>query len=322
MTVAVLGIDVAKRVFQLHGIDAHGRVVVSRRVSRDKLVETVLQLATQLVAMEACCGAHHWGRRFRGLGIDVRLIHAKFVRPYVKSAKNDARDAEAICEAAQRPHMRFVPIKSIEQQDIQALHRAREQMMRWRTALINHTRGLLLEYGIALPQGPVRFRQEVTIALDDASAELTPFVIELFHCLLDQLRALEDRLANLDRRVVALCRQNELCRRLAELPGVGPIVATALVASVGDARQFRCGRNLSAWIGLVPRQYSSGGKLLGIGGQGNRYLRKQLIQGARSVLMRLAGKTDRRTQWLGAVLDRRGFNRAAVALANKTARIA
>jgi transposase len=322
MTVAVLGIDVAKRVFQLHGIDAHGRVVVSRRVSRDKLVETVLQLATQLVAMEACCGAHHWGRRFRGLGIDVRLIHAKFVRPYVKSAKNDARDAEAICEAAQRPHMRFVPIKSIEQQDIQALHRAREQMMRWRTALINHTRGLLLECGIALPQGPVRFRQEVTIALDDASAELTPFVIELFHCLLDQLRALEDRLANLDRRVVALCRQNELCRRLAELPGVGPIVATALVASVGDARQFRCGRNLSAWIGLVPRQYSSGGKLLGIGGQGNRFLRKQLIQGARSVLMRLAGKTDRRTQWLGAVLDRRGFNRAAVALANKTARIA
>jgi transposase len=324
MTVAVLGIDLAKRVFQLHGIDPHGRVVVSRRVSRDKLVETVVQLAPEMVAMEACCGAHHWGRRFQGLGIDVRLIHAKFVRPYVKSAKNDARDAEAICEAAQRPHMRFVPIKSIEQQDIQALHRAREQMMRWRTALINQTRGLLLEYGIALPQGPARFRQEVTIALDDASAELTPFVIELFQCLVDQLRALEDRLANLDRRVVALCRQNELCRRLAELPGVGPIVATALVASVGDARQFRCGRDLSAWIGLVPRQYSSGGKprLLGIGGQGNRYLRKQLIQGARSVLMHLAGKTDRRTQWLRAVLDRRGFNRAAVALANKTARIA
>jgi transposase len=162
----------------------------------------------------------------------------------------------------------------------------------------------------------------VTIALDDASAELTPFVIELFHCLLDQLRALEDRLANLDRRVVALCRQNELCRRLAELPGVGPIVATALVASVGDARQFRCGRDLSAWIGLVPRQYSSGGKpkLLGIGGQGNRDLRKQLFQGARSVLMHLAGKTNRRTQWLRAVLDRRGVNRTAVALADKTAR--
>lgn len=324
MTVAVLGIDLAKRVFQLHGVDSRGRAVVARRVSRGKLVETVLQLAPQVVAMEACCGAHHWGRRFRDLGIEVRLIHAKFVRPYVKSAKNDARDAEAICEAAQRPHMRFVPIKSIEQQDIQALHRGREQVMRWRTALINHTRGLLLEYGIVLPQGPARLRQEVTMALDDPSTELTPLAIELFRSLVDQLRALEERLTALDRRIVALCRQNELCRRLAELPGVGPIIATALVASVGDARQFRCGRDLSAWIGLVPRQYSSGGKpkLLGIGGQGNRYLRKQLIQGARSVLMHLAGKTDRRSQWLGAVRDRRGFNRAAVALANKTARIA
>ena len=209
MTVAVLGIDLAKRVFQLHGIDTRGRAVVSRRIGRSRLVETVVQLAPAVIAMEACCGAHHWGRRFRDLGIEVRLIHARFVRPYVKSAKNDARDAEAICEAAQRPHMRFVPIKSIEQQDIQALHRAREQVMRWRTALINHTRGLL-EYGIALPQGPTRFRQEVTIALDDPSAELTPLVIELFHSLVDQLRALEDRLASLDRRVVALCRQNEL----------------------------------------------------------------------------------------------------------------
>lgn len=324
MTVTVLGIDLAKRVFQLHGIDAHGRVLVSRRVSRGKLVETVVQLAPEMVAMEACCGAHHWGRRFRELGIEVRLIHAKFVRPYVKSAKNDARDAEAICEAAQRPHMRFVPIKSIEQQDVQALHRAREQVMRWRTALINHARGLLLEYGIALPQGPARFRQEVIIALDDPAAGLTPFAIELFHSLVDQLRALEDRLAKLDRRIVAVCRQNDLCRRLAELPGVGPIVATALVASVGDAHRFRCGRDLSAWIGLVPRQYSSGGKpkLLGIGGRGNPYLRKQLIQGARAVVMHLAAKTDRRSQWLGAVRDRRGFNRAAVALANKTARIA
>ena len=175
MTVAVLGIDLAKRVFQLHGIDTRGRAVVSRRIGRSRLVETVVQLAPAVIAMEACCGAHHWGRRFRDLGIEVRLIHARFVRPYVKSAKNDARDAEAICEAAQRPHMRFVPIKSIEQQDIQALHRAREQVMRWRTALINHIRGLLLEYGIALPQGPTRFRQEVTIALDAPSAELTPW---------------------------------------------------------------------------------------------------------------------------------------------------
>jgi transposase len=324
MTIAVLGIDLAKRVFQLHGIDAHGRAVVSKRVSRAKLAEAVVQLAPRLVAMEACCGAHHWARRFRELGLEVRLIHARFVRPFVKSAKNDARDAEAICEAALRPSMRFVPIKSQEQQDIQALHRAREQLVRWRTASINQARGLLAEYGIVLPQGAWRFRREAVGALDDPSSGLTALAAELFRGLLDQLRELEDRIAALDRRIVRLCRNSEVCRRLAALPGVGPIVATALVAGVGDARQFRCGRDLAAWIGLVPRQHSSGGrpKLLGIGAGGNRYLRKQLIQGARAVLPRLGGKDDGRSRWLKAVLERRGSNRAVVALANKTARVA
>jgi transposase len=254
----------------------------------------------------------------------VRLIHARFVRPYVKSAKNDARDAEAICEAALRPHMRFVPIKSPEQQDIQALHRAREHLVRGRTALINQTRGLLTEYGIVLPKGAWRFRREVAAILDEPSAALTPLAAELFCHLLDQLRELEARLATLDRQLVALCRQSEVCRRLAALPGVGPIIATALVAGVGDARQFRCGRDLAAWIGLVPRQHSSGGrpKLLGIGAGGNGYLRKQLIHGARAVLLHLGAKGDRRGHWLKALIERRGVNRAVVALANKTARIA
>jgi transposase len=322
MSIAVLGIDLAKHVFQLHGVDAHGRAVVSRRVSRAKLVETVVQLAPAVVAMEACCGAHYWGRRFRDLGIEVRLLHARFVRPYVKSAKNDARDAEAICEAALRPHMRFVPLKSPEQQDLQALHRAREQLVLRRTALINQTRGLLAEYGIVLPKGAWRFRRDAAAVLD--APELTALAAELFHDLLDQLRELEARLAALDRRLVALCRQSEACRRLAALPGVGPIIATALVAGVGDARQFRCGRDLAAWIGLVPRQHSSGGrpKLLGIGAGGNHYLRKQLIHGARAVLLRLGARDDGRSQWLKALVDRRGVNRAVVALANKTARIA
>ena len=254
----------------------------------------------------------------------MRLIHARFVRPYVKGAKNDARDAEAICEAALRPHMRFVPLKGQEQLDIQALHRAREQLVRWRTALINQTRGLLAEYGVVLPQGAWRFRREVAAVLDAPSSELTALATELFRSRLDQLRELEARLATLDRRLVALCRGSEVCRRLAALPGVGPIIATALVAAVGDARQCRCGRDLAAWIGLVPRQHSSGGrpKLLGIGAGGNHYLRKQLIQGARAVLLHLGGKGDRRSHWLRALVERRGVNRAVVALANKTARIA
>ena len=324
MTVAILGIDLAKRLFHLHGVDEHGRAVVSKRVSRAKLAEAVVQLAPKAVAMEACCGAHYWGRRFRDLGLEVRLIHAEFVRPFVKGAKNDARDAEAICEAALRPSMRFVPLKSQEQLDIQALHRAREQLVRWRTRLINQVRGLLAERGVVLPQGAWRFRREAAAVLDEPAPELTTLALELFRGLLDQLRELESRIAALDRRIVRICRESEVCRRLAALPGVGPIVATALAAGVGDARQFRCGRDLAAWIGLVPRQHSSGGRprLLGIGAGGNRYLRKQLIQGARSVLPHLGAKDDGRSRWLRGVLDRRGSHRAAVALANKTARIA
>jgi transposase len=247
MTVAILGIDLAKRVFHLHGLDAHGRVVVSKRVGRAKLAEMVVQLAPQLVAMEACCGAHHWGRRFRDLGLEVRLVHARFVRPFVKGTKNDARDPEAICEAALRPSMRFVPLKSQEQLDIQALHRAREQLVRWRTRLINQARGLLTERGVVLPRGAWRFRKEVAAVLDDPSSGLTGLALELLRDLLEQLRELEGRIAALDRRIVQICRESELCRRLAALLGVGPIIATALAASIGDARQFRCGRDLAAW---------------------------------------------------------------------------
>jgi transposase len=324
MQIEVLGIDLAKQVFQLHAVDARGRALSSRRVGRAKLVETVVRLAPRIVAMEACSGAHHWARTFRGLGMEVRLLHAKFVRAYVKSAKNDTHDAEAICEAAMRPHMRFVVVKSLEQQDLQSLHRSREQLVGWRTALINQLRGLLAEYGIVLPQGARRFSREVTAALDEPSGCVTALARELFTDLIAQLRDLQDRIQVLDRRLVALCRQSESARRLACLPGIGPIVATALVASVGDGKQFRNGRELAAWVGLVPRQHSSGGKprLLGISRSANRYLRKQMVHGARGVMRWLKGKEDPRSRWLLALWERRGFNRAVVAQANKTARMA
>jgi transposase len=324
MQIEVLGIDLAKQVFQLHAVDARGRALTSRRVGRAKLVETVVRLAPRIVAMEACSGAHHWARTFRGLGMEVRLLHAKFVRAYVKSAKNDTHDAEAICEAAMRPHMRFVVVKSLEQQDLQSLHRSREQLVGWRTALINQLRGLLAEYGIVLPQGARRFSREVTAALDEPSGCVTALARELFTDLIAQLRDLNDRIQVLDRRLVALCRQSESARRLACLPGIGPIVATALVASVGDGKQFRNGRELAAWVGLVPRQHSSGGKprLLGISRSANRYLRKQMVHGARGVMRWLKGKEDPRSRWLLALWERRGFNRAVVAQANKTARMA
>jgi transposase len=240
----------------------------------------------------------------------------------VRGAKNDAVDAEAIFEAASRPTMRFVPVKTAAQQDLQALHRVRQRLIGQRTALINQTRGLLAEYGIVLPKGPARLAAEGPGAV--AGAALSDLAAELFAALFDQLRELEARIDALDERLVAICREDAASRRLAALPGVGPVIATALVASVDDGRHFRSGRELAAWIGLVPRQHTTGGKpkLGGIGRQANHYLRRQMIHGARSIAFRMAGRDDARSKWLRALVARRGFNRAVVALANKTARIA
>lgn len=321
MTMDLLAIDLGKQSFHLHGIDSDG-VLVSRKVSRAKLVEAVIDMAPKTVVMEACASAHHWGRWFMADGRRVRLINPRFVKPFVRGSKNDAVDAEAIYEAAIRPTMRFVPVKSIEQQDLQSLHRIRERLIVQRTSLINHARGLLAEYGIVLPQGPWRFAAQAPTAI--AQAELSDLGRELFMELLDQLRDVKARVARLDAKIVEICREREDCRRLAELPGVGPIIATALVASVDDARHFRSGRELAAWIGLVPRQYTTGGKprLGGIGRRANHYLRRQMIHGARAVTSRLVRHDDRRSVWLKALVERRGFNKALVALANKTARIA
>ena len=321
MTMKMLAIDLGKQSFHLHGIDAHG-VVISRKVSRTKLESAVAELEPDTIAMEACASAHHWGRQFRAAGREVRLVNPRFVKAFVRGSKNDAVDAEAIYDAASRPTMRFVPVKTTEQQDLQSLHRVRERLVIQRTSLINHARGLLAEYGVVLPKGPWRFRDQAPQAIEEAG--LSDLARELFTELLDQLRDVEARLAKLDAELVRICREHDACRRLAALPGVGPVIATALVAAVDDGRHFRPGRELAAWIGLVPRQYTTGGKprLGGIGRRANHYLRRQLIHGARAVISRLAGRDDRRSAWLKGIVARAGFNKALVALANKTARIA
>jgi transposase len=321
MPLKLLAIDLGKRSFHIYGIDSEG-VIVSRKISRPKLIETVTELAPEAIAMEACASAHYWGRLFLAAGYRILLINPRFVKPFVKGSKNDAADAEGIYEAATRPTMRFVPVKSAGQQDLQSLHRTRDRIVGARTALINHMRGLLGEYGVILPQGARRFLVQARDAI--AGAELSDLARELFIGTLDELGGLDLRLDELDRQLAAICRANEDCRRLSKLPGVGPVVATALIAAVDDGRHFRSGRQLAAWIGLVPRQYTTGGKprLGGIGRRANHYLRRQMIHGARSVMFRLAKHDDRRSQWLKGLAARRGFNRTVVALANKTARVA
>lgn len=321
MTIELLAIDLGKQSFHLHGLDADG-AVHSRKVSRARIVEVVNELAPTTVAMEACASAHHWGRWFVAEGRHVRLINPRFVKPFVRGSKNDAVDAEAIFDAASRPGMRFVPVKTTDQQDLQSLHRVRERLVVHRTALINHARGLMAEYGIVLPQGAWRFAARAPAAIGEA--DLSELSRELFDELLDQFHDVNRRVDKLDARIVEICREREDCRRLAALPGVGPVIATALVATIADGSHFRSGRELAAWIGLVPRQYTTGGKprLGGIGRRANHYLRRQMIHGARAVISRLAGRTDRRSMWLKALIERRGFNKALVALANKTARIA
>lgn len=277
-----------------------------------------------MIGMEACSTSHHGARRFQAFGHEVRLIHPNFVRPYVKGNKNDELDAEAICEASSRPNMRFVPVKTVEQQDVQALHRARERLVRWRTALINQIRGIMGERGIIVAQGARRVGPGLQDAIADHTNELTGLSRGLLATLADELAGLEARLHELDHQLVALCRQSELCRRVSSVPGIGPVIATALVASIGDGRQFKNGRELAAWIGLVPRQRSSGGKirLVGIGKRAHRYLRNLLIHGGRAVLRFARGRTDPRSRWLSTLETRRGRNCAIVAQANKTARIA
>ena len=322
--VTTIGIDVAKDVFGLHGVDGEGRVAFKKRLVRSRLLEFLSKLPPCLVGIEACSSAHYWARKIEQLGHRVRLMSPRFVKPYRKSDKNDANDAEAICEAVTRPSMRFVPIKSEAQHEVQALHRVREQLLKSRTALVNQVRGLLAEHGIVAPQGIARARRLLLEILADPERHgLSGLFSETLQEMAERLRFLDERVGGYDDRIERVFKQDERCRRLAKIEGVGPLVATAVVAAVGNASEFKSGRELSAWLGLVPRQHSSGNRsqLLGISKRGDRYLRTLLIHGARSALCRVERRRDRRSIWASRLKLARGFNVAAVALANKNARI-
>jgi transposase len=321
--ISVLGIDIAKLVFHLVGTDDRGHVILRKRMARRELLHFIAMLPPALIGMEACGSAHYWARRCAEHGHEVRLIAPQFVNAYVKSPKHDTRAAEAICEAVTRPTMRFVPIKRVEQQDLQALHRVRERLINARTALVNEIRGLLNEDGIVLPQGMSKFRTSVVRQLEAAQAQLTPLSTAVFWHLYEEFRALENRVAYYNEKLQAMGQAHPQCQRLRAIPGVGPLTATALLAAVPDAAHFKNGRQLAAWLGLVPREHSTGGKprLLGMSTRGDRYLRKLLVHGARATLRWAVLKNDPRSRWVRALIARRGNKRAAVALANKNARI-
>ena len=284
--IKVLGIDLAKNSFQLHGVDKKGHVVLKKKLSRHKLTAFIANLPPCLIGLEACGGAHYWVRTFTQMGHTVRMIAPQFVKPYVKSNKNDAIDAEAICEAVQRPSMRFVPVKTIEQQDIQSIHRIRSQQVVRRTAQTNQIRGLVLEYGIVIPKGIASIRKAIPDILEDAEKPLTLLFRELLRELYNEVVHLDERIGTLEQKLKLICVRNEDCQRLLTIPGVGFLTATALIAAIGDITVFKNGRELAAWLGLVPRQHSTGGKptLLGISKRGDSYLRTLLIHGGRSVV--------------------------------------
>lgn len=323
--VAVLGVDLGKNSCSIAGLDASGAVVMRRKVRRKTLIGLAEKLPPCLVGMEACCGAHHIGRLFAAHGHDVRLMSPEYVRPYVKAHKNDDRDAEGIAEAATRPTMRFVELKSQDQLDLQSLHRARERLVGERTALINQLRAILLERGIVAPQGKRKLEQFLAVRMDEEGAEgLSPRMVLLIADARVQWAELDRRIAAFDAEFAAWVKEHEEARLLVTIPGIGAIVASALVAAVGRGESFERGRDLAAWLGLVPRQFTTGGKpkLLGISKRGNRYLRKQLIHGARAALPHVAERETPLGRWAKALMTRAHYNVAVVAFANKLARVA
>ena len=323
MKITRIGLDIAKDVFVVHGVDRSDRAVLGKRLSRGKLRGFFARLEPCLVAMESCGGAHHWAREFEALGHEVKLIAPQFVSPYRRGGKNDDNDARAICEAAGRPDMRFVPVKSLEQQSVLMLHRARELLVGERTALANQIRGLLAEFGIVVRQGMSALRRALPEVLEEADNGLPAMAREVVAELDERLRDLDARVSQYDRRLALLAKEMPAATRLMEVPGIGPLTATALVASIGDARAFSSGRQLAAWLGLVPKQYSSGGttRLGRITRRGDRYLRTLLVHGARAQVCHAAKRSDARSQWIQDVRARRGFNKATVALAARNARI-
>jgi len=323
MKIVRIGLDLAKYVFEVHGVDAQDEVILRKTLRREGVAQFFADLPPCVVGMEACCGAHYWAKVLSDLGHQVRLISPQFVKPYVKSNKNDRNDAEAICEAIGRPSMRFVPPKSAEQLEIQAIHRIRQRLVANRTRLVNQARGLLSEHGVVVPRAISQLRHALARIAGEEDSDLSDMFRDLLREVFDELIELDRRISSCNRKIRNLFRTNEMCQRIGKIEGIGPITATALVAATGDRTCFRNGRQFAAWLGLVPKQRSSGGKarLFGISKRGDRYLRTLMIHGARAVLGKAGGKEDPRSLWITRMRERRHPNVVAVALANKNARI-
>lgn len=326
--ITTIGIDLAKNSFQLHGVDANGKAVLRKTLRRDHVIPFFANLPECLVGMEACASSAYWARAIEECGHTVRRIHPRFIKPYLMADKNDANDAAAICEAVGRPHMRFVPRKSQEQADIQAIHRVRQGLVQRRTAAINQARALLAENGIIFKQGASQVRLRLPTIVDDANNGLSDLMRRLLGSLYEHIVSLEANIACQDRELQTIAKEHDACKRLMKVPGVGIMTATILLTMTGAAADFNNGRQFAAYLGLVPRQHSTGGKqhLLGITKRGDSYARTLLIQGARAVLRAMKyGHAPlgegAQSSWLTRLVDRRGPNRACVGLANKTARI-
>ena len=324
MKVTTIGIDLAKVVFQVHGVDEGGKTVLRKRLKRKDVLSFFANLERCLIGMEACGSAHYWARKLSELGHTVRLMAPQFVKPYVKTNKSDRNDAEAICEAVARPSMRFVPVKTADMQAVLALHRARQGFVKARTAQANQIRGLLTEFGIVIPQGIGHIGKRLPEILEDADNGLPGMMRQLIEQLGEQLKVLDKQVGEMERQIKLWHRENEQSRKLEEISGIGPISASAFVATVGDAKSFKNARQVAAWLGMVPRHEGTGGKAtLGrISKRGDVYLRTMLIHGARSVIAQIERKPEQADEWLKKLLARRNKNIAAVALAAKNARIA
>lgn len=327
----IIGIDLAKNIFHIHGTNKCGKEIFKKKLKRDKFLEFMVNQPKSLVGMEACGGANHWARELAKLGHEVKLMAPQFVKPYVKGNKNDFKDAEAICEAVGRPTMRFVPIKTIAQQDVLSIHRVRQRLVKNRTALANEIRGLLHEFGITVPQGINKIISHLTEALEGNN--LSDLSKETFRELLEEFRDNDKKVVSLEKRLKEIAKNNSNHIKLMNIPGIGLITATALIASIGNVANFENGRQLSAWLGLVPKQHSTGGKerLLGISKRGDTYLRNLLIHGARSIFISRVGRQKKLdkleidkskfTDWMVKLQERRGHNISVVAVANKLSRV-
>ena len=323
MKITTIGIDLAKETFQVHGVDERGKAVLRRQLKRKDREKFFANLPPCLIGMEACGSAHHWARKLGEYGHTVKLMAPQFVKPYVKTNKHDAADAEAICEAVSRPNMRYVPQKTVEQQAVLSVHRARQGFVKARTAQGNQIRGLLCEFGIAIPKGLPALTRRIPEILEDGENGLPEVMRQLLKRLIENLEVMNHHVQELEKQIQLWHKGSPQSQKLAAIPGIGPITASAIVATVGDAREFKNGRQMAAWMGLVPKQHSTGGRqvLLGISKRGDTYLRTLLIHGARAVA-RYAEQSAAPQSWLKKLMARRNKNVASVALANKNARIA